>query len=286
MILPPSALSITSYHNCAPDWLSKTSIRDFRDHGPQWWKLAYLDRSIPRPVPGGVLQGNMLDCYLTEGAGAFESRYFILPEDAPNRPSARQVNAKKPSPETLAAIDYWKALEGQTPVGRDDMAILWDAVAAVKALPCWPEIEQAQAQMTIRRHSEGLGLGLQARPDWLSIPRATLWDLKKTRDLDAFGRQAIDLGYHLQAAIAGWCLAGNGVLLEHAHLIAVEWERGARARMYEIPHDALAYADRQMRGIAAEIADRLKRKDWTDRQSAAEELPIPGWLMAKIEQAA
>ncbi len=74
--------------------------------------------------------------------------------------------------------------------------------------------------------------------------------------------------------------------LEHAYLVAVEWERGARARVYEIPHDVLSYADRQMRDLAAEIAHRLKTKDWADQQPEGEELPIPGWLMAKIEMAA
>ena len=113
-----------------------------------------------------------------------------------------------------------------------------------------------------------------------------MFDLKKVRDLDRFGAQAIDLGYHLQAAVGGWCLAGDGFALEHAYLVAVEWERGARCRIYEIPHEALAFADRQMRDVAAEISDRVKRSDWADHPDGViKPLPIPGWMMARMEAA-
>ena len=41
------------------------------------------------------------------------SNYYAVPADAPPRPSDRLRNAKKPSPETLAAVEYWVALESK-----------------------------------------------------------------------------------------------------------------------------------------------------------------------------
>ncbi len=289
-IIPASELPIEQYHRSAPAWLSKTSIRDFQSYGPAWWRMAYLDRSIPRPKPGGVEQGLALDCLLTEGADALARRFPVLPEDAPPKPSSRQRNAKKPSPDTVAAVQWWDAWEaahpGATILSADDHAILADAAAAVLAHPRWPEIEDCEAQMTVRRSSPALGLGLQSRPDWLAKERRSSFDLKKCRDLDLFPKQAIDLGYHTQAAVGGWCLAGDGFALEHAYLVAVEWEHGARCRVWEIPHEALAYADRMMRETAAEIADRLQRQDWTDHPAGEiAALPIPGWMLAKMEAA-
>lgn len=38
---------------------------------------------------------------------SFADRFVVVPEDAPAKPTSRQVNAKKPSEDTLKAIDWW-----------------------------------------------------------------------------------------------------------------------------------------------------------------------------------
>jgi hypothetical protein len=276
VIIPPDQLPIEAYHNGAsesPQWLSKTSIRDFQDMGPAWWKMAYIDRIIERPRPDGALQGLALDCYLTEGPEVFASKWAIKPEG--------MSFATKEGKE-------WKAQHvGREILAADDYNILCNAIDAVKSHPIFSEIERCAAQQTVRRMSDGLGLGLQSRPDWLDTQRGCLFDLKKCRDLNRFGGQAIDLGYHTQAAIAGWCLAGDGIALEHAYLVAVEWERGARCRVWEIPHSVLEHASAQMRETAADIADRIKTGDWTDHPGAEiEALPIPDFMLRRMDGAA
>jgi hypothetical protein len=267
-----SALPIEQYHNSAPQWLSKTSLRAYRENGPAWWHRRYVlgDRTIDR-TPGGAAQGSALDAYLTGGDAEF-ARLFAI----------------KPDKMSLATKEgkAWAADQGEREIiSHQDGLILADAVAAVRSLPCYEQIMRALPQTTLRRHSPGLGLGLQSRPDWHDHERGIVWDLKKTRDLTRFGRQAIDLGYHLQAAVAGWCLAGGGVAMEHAYLIAVEWEPCARARVFEIPHEALSYGDRQMRETAAEIASRLAARDWSDIQPEPEPLGIPDWMLRQMEAA-
>lgn len=291
MIIHPSVLPISEYHNsiakCEHKWLSKTSIKDFMNHGPKWWKMAYLDQTIERETPSGALQGLALDCYLTEGIMAFSRKFPLLPDDAPKKPSKTQINAKKPSPDTVSAIKWWQEWDTAHPgalyLNHEDRNILQDAVDAVRKCCVWDDLEKARAQHTIRRHSDALGLGLQSRPDWLRNDGLVLWDCKKIYDLDKLPSQAFDLGYHLQAAIAGWCLAGEGTGLEHAYLVATEWEHGARCRVYEIPHDMLEYGDRQMRDGAAEIARRIKANDWTDIQEKPGMLELPGWIQRKME---
>lgn len=267
-------LPISNYHNAIHPgkevWLSKTTLREFSEMGPAWWKLANIDKVIAKERPGGALQGLALDCYLTEGSAAFYDRFAIKPPDM----SFATKEGKA-----------WKAEhEGKEFLSDDDHAIMLDAADAVRRCSRWPEIEKSKAQATIRRHSDGLGLGLQSRPDWLNVGCGTIDDLKKTANLDTFGKQAIDLSYHLQAAIAGWCLVGDNIQLEHAYLVAVEWARGARCRVYEIPHDVLEYADKQMRKVAAEIADRLERNDWTDKQESTEQLPVPEWYRRRMNE--
>ena len=288
MILPPSALSIEEYHASVPAWLSKTSIMDFRTWGPARWYLVYVAKTLRRPVPGGVEQGQMRDCWLTEGEQAFRDRYVVIPADAPKRPSSAQLKAKKPSADTLDAIAYWSLFEGKLTVTREDYDILLDAVEAVHGLEEWPRVQEAQAQMTLRRLSSDMGFGVQSRPDWMALDgsNAITDDLKKTRSLEHFGAQALDLGYHVQAAIAGWALAGDGYEHERANLIAVEWERGARADMYRIPTEALAGGVGIFRETAAEINARMLSGDWSYRQGGAKPLPIPAWRMRQMEGAA
>jgi exodeoxyribonuclease VIII len=282
-------MPIQKYHGAysLPKWWSKTSLRYYQKHGPAWTKL-WLDDQIQPHVPDGADVGLALDCYLTEGAATFAKRYPVVPAGAPKKPSKTQREAKKPSPETVEAIHWWDefyAVYGFNCVilSHEDRTILTEAADAVRRLSCWKEIEESQAQMTVRREAAALGIGLQSRPDWLHLGRGRLRDLKKTRDLDIFGRQAIDLGYHLQAAVASWCLAGDQIAIEQASLVAVEWERGARAREFIIPHEALVAGDHDMRALAAEVADRIKRNDWTDQQEKAEMLPIPDYMMRKLE---
>lgn len=268
-IISPNELLIDAYHSSAPDWLSKTSLRDYQQHGPEWWRQAYIAGTLKRPQPGGAAQGAYLDCWLTEGEEMFWRRHVVAPDGLDRRTKEGKAWAENNG--------------GKTIVSGDDYLILRDAIAAVNSHPMWPRIAACQAQMTVRRHTASLGLGLQSRPDWLSADRRTLFDLKKTRDLDIFGRQAIDLGYHLQAAIAGWCLAGDGHALDDAYLVAVEWERGARCRVYRIPDQALEAGYKAMRASAGELAHRIKTGDWADYPPESEPLAIPAWMVAKME---
>jgi hypothetical protein len=270
-ILPPAAVPIGAYHDSVPQWLSKTSLRDYIDHGPAWWHKAYITKTLKRQTPEGAEQGLALDCYLTEGADTYGDRYVIKPEGHDGR--------TKEGKAWLAGLGDRKAISAK------DHAILMDAVDAVRGCACWSDIERAKAQQTIRRESPSLGLGLQARPDWIDLDRGALWfDLKKTRDLDLFGKQAINLGYHLQASVGRWTLAGEGIQMGPAILIAVEWEPGARCRPFEIPEYAIDDGEKQMRDAAAAIADHIKRNDWTNPQAPVAPLEIPEYMRRKMEQ--
>lgn len=54
-----------------------------------------------------LIVGDAYHCAALE-PDLFPSRFVVAPEDAPNRPSKRQIGAKKPSADTLTAIDFWR----------------------------------------------------------------------------------------------------------------------------------------------------------------------------------
>ena len=267
VIIPPQDCTITDYHAAAPAWFSKTTLRLFSELGAPWFRL-WLDGKVAKPHPKGADQGLALDALLTDGRNALNNRFAFAPDNLDRR--------------TKAGKEWADAQAGKTILTAEDALIIEDAAAAVRSCSAWSAIEKSLAQHTIRRHSPALGFGLQSRPDWYLPAQETLFDLKKTRDLTRFGSQAIDLGYHLQAAVARWCLGNDNI---RAFLVAVEWERGARCRVYEIPADVLAYADAEMRTIALEISRRMASNDWTDHQAEAEPLPVPGWMKARMEAA-
>ncbi len=296
MILPPSALPIDRYHaaafNMDDRWLSKTSIRDFQEHGPAWWDLAYNQQEVERPTPDGVEQGLALDCFLTEGEAVFRARYPEIPEDAPKRPTKAQWAAAKPSPQSILAVGWWrqwsKAHPGTLELGAADRLILVDAAAAVRALPCWSDMEASMAQATVRRKAEGALFGIQSRPDFLFLPAGgpcRYRDLKKCRSLRFFDDDADRLGYCCQAAVAGYALAGDGISMESASLVAVEWERGARAEEVTIPDEVLDLAWKELQATAGEIARRMEANDWRQVQEKPRALRVGYKLRQRMEAA-
>lgn len=272
MILTPDQMPIGLYHGAegAPRWLSKTSLNKYKTMGPKWWKKAYIDS--PRLVqkrPAGATEGMAIDTYLTEGAESFYAKFAI-------KPHGMKLNER-------AGIEWKLEHAGKEIMSDEDHEILLDVVDAVRNCCRWPMIEKSLAQRTIRRDQPALGIGLQSRPDWISPECGTIDDLKKCADLDKLPTQAYELGYLTQAAIGGWCAAGDGICIEHSYLVAGEWAIGARCRVYEIPHEILAHADREMRKLAAEVAERIATNNWTDNQEAPEVLPIPAWVERKMQ---
>jgi PDDEXK-like domain of unknown function (DUF3799) len=67
---------------------------------------AWLVQRWTEPESEPIATGRALDCMLLE-PNRFEERFIITPDDAPRRPTALMRNAKKPSAETLRAIDWW-----------------------------------------------------------------------------------------------------------------------------------------------------------------------------------
>ena len=81
MILTPHQLPISEYHGAGgcPRWWSKTSLMNYKKYGPKWMGL-YLQGQIHTERPDGALQGQAIDCYLTEGAEAFAKQWAIKPD--------------------------------------------------------------------------------------------------------------------------------------------------------------------------------------------------------------
>lgn len=135
-------------------------------------------------------------------------RYVVVPSDAPRRPSRAQWEAKKPSPESAAAMAWWRefsaSAEGRQIVSAEDYAITQMQLQALADEPTIAGIlREGRGEVSVFWRCKRTGVYCKARPDWMTPAvgrRVTLLDLKSTADEspNGFGRAAARMGYHLQ----------------------------------------------------------------------------------------
>ena len=86
-------------------------------------ELAHSPLALKQYIEGGktttaaMTAGSLLDCLLFE-PHRLEERFFIMPENAPKKPTSAQLNAKKPSAESLEQMAQWDEIM-QAVNGRD-----------------------------------------------------------------------------------------------------------------------------------------------------------------------
>ena len=86
--------------------LSFSSLKAFMKSPKDFIDYKFAERKSTKSMDLGTLV-HLLVLEPTK----FEERYAILPDDAPKKPSITQINAKKPSDDTLKAIAYWNEFE-------------------------------------------------------------------------------------------------------------------------------------------------------------------------------
>lgn len=185
-------------------------------------------------------QGSLVDCLITE-PDSFGLRYVEQPACAPKRPTSAQLNAKKPAPATVEAIEFWRDFDDQAQ-GREPITKAWldNAWRIVETLHLDPLIGPL---LELPRISQEPHFWVDAehqapcryKPD---LENEYLIDLKKGASATprTFAAQAYKLGYDIQ--IAHYSLGyedRNGRPPEKMGFIVYEWEW---------PHDcALIWAD-------------------------------------------
>lgn len=173
-----------------------------------WAEYRAPNRPAREPAPR-MFTGTLAHCSVLE-PDAMASRYIVVPEDAPRRPTAAQWKAKKPSPESVAAMEWWAGFNeraaGRLIVTAAQYETTQRQVAAVLAVPELAHLlEDGRPESSVFWIDEETGAFCKARPDWVRpLPdgRVILLDLKTTVDPSpqAFGRTIFSFGYHRQAA--------------------------------------------------------------------------------------
>lgn len=270
------------YHSGAG--VSKSAL-DLVARSPRhyWERYINPDREPNTPTPAMII-GSAVHSAVLE-PDLFPNEYITLPDDAPNRPTSRQVNAKKPSPDTLIAIDWWRDFEaansGRTILGADDYQLCLAIRDAVHAHPvAGPLFAEGVAEQSYYVTEPETGELIKCRPDWIT-GNGMMVDLKTTEDAspDGFAKSVANFRYFVQAP---WYLD----ILERLYgeappyflFVAVEKKRPHAIGVYFVDNVQLDLGRRRYMKDLRSISHCKAAGDFPDYSSQIEPLRLPKWL--------
>lgn len=256
-----------------------------------WAKYINPDRPAEAPkkhfVVGSITNDVLLQAHL------LDEQYVVVPADAPRRPTSAQLNAKKPSDETVAAIEWWddfnEKVGGRTVVEADDYDRACRMRDAVHAHPAARVLlKQGIAEKTLYFEEPETGAKCKCRPDFIGVMpnnEHMLIDLKTTSDAspDSFGRSALSWRYHVQAAFYSegfYHATGNFpqifgfVVVEKEYPFAVACYY-ADERTLELGHNAY------MKNLQTYL-DCLQSGVWPGYSEKLERLALPEYIFKQL----
>lgn len=229
-----------------------------------------------------------------EGDNSFNSEFVVVPEDAPKRPTDRQIFAKKPSTETLHAIDWWGQFEtlaaGKTIISRDDYIDIIGIRDSVNNHPFAKLLlADGVSETTVIFDIDVLGekVRCKCRPDRTpSLEMGVLLDLKTTIDAgEGFLRQALKYGYIQQAAfyVDGFNRAmeitGQEMRMDAFAFIAVEKTKPYRVEVWEVENDFLMWGRSEYERLLKIEVECRRAGHWPNYQNAgADYLIKPAYI--------
>ncbi len=204
-------LSMDEYHGdvCVGPSLSASRLHTLIAECPAiFWETSPLNPKRVDDKSTSALDIGRAAHALVLGEPEFRAHFVVLPEDVPNRPSKRQRSAKKPSQDTLDAIEFWDGVfaSKKTIVPAEAFKTI---VAMADAQRRSPQVARAftdgAPEQSLIWLDEETGIFLKSRPDWLPDDPASrpLTQYKTCRSIEPrkLSMDAFSYGYHIGAAL-------------------------------------------------------------------------------------
>lgn len=221
----------------------------------------------------------------------FERAFFVLPTDAPRRPSSVQRNAKKPSPETIEAIRWWDefnaAAAGRTMLTDEQMDQSTAIANAVRNNPVAAKyLDGGLFEQALTWEDQETGLPCKARTD-LIVPRTkVLADLKTTGTIEdfRFGRVAARMGYHCQLAhYRNGVYSALGWQPKKVVLIVVESAAPHDVAVFVASDMDLLTGENEVRSLLIKLKGCLESDRWPGRYEEETPLVLPNYVFDEEE---
>lgn len=233
--------------------------------------------------------GKALHCATLEPE-VFERTYTVVPTDAPRYPTSAQWNAKKSSPESVAAMDYWRQWEADN-AGRIRLAMAdYDRARfmadSVRRHPVAAGLlVGGDREITFRWMDEETGLRCKSRAD-LYAAGEFLMDLKSCRDAspEGFARAVHTYGYDVQAAHYVEGVRACGDSIRYMVFCAVESEPPFVCQPYLLDAEAEQRGYTLRRRAMKRQAECLQSGHWPGYSDSLGEIHLPTYAFFGIEE--
>lgn len=281
-------LSNEEYH--AGDGISKSGLDDFA-RSPEIYYALHKDPKRPaRETKAGQLEGTLAHCSVLE-PNEFNHRYLVIPADAPRRPTEAQLNAKNPSPQSVAAMSWWEDFNarngGKQIITGDQYEVAMRQAESVRRLPQVAEILSAgHAEVSAYWTDPKTGVLCRCRPDWKhpAGSGSILMDLKTCGDASPaeFARQIARKSYHRQDAFYsdGYRMASGEDVLAFI-FVAVESQYPYAACATMLDDDGREQGRAENRRLIDRYADCLVTDIWPGYSKEIEMVSLPAWALDK-----
>jgi hypothetical protein len=218
-------------------------------------------------------------------------RFIVLPEDAPRRPTSAQVNAKKPSPETLVQIEWWQkfdsANDGKITVDPETYEKIKGAFDSFCAHPIAAQmVSDSKCEQSYFTVDEQTGLWVKARPDgFCQSDRGNyIFDYKTTGRSSArpadFARQVASLGYDLSAChYMAVTEAVTGKRPDGFYWIVQEMAAPFAISIFQASDEMLLRAEQKRRSLLNQIAVAETTGDYPAYSNDVVVIDIPKWAI-------
>lgn len=277
-------VSNDAYHSGAG--VSKSGL-DLIARSPLHYWSAYLDpQREPREETPAMMLGTAIHSAVLEPQ-LFASDYVVVPEGAPKRPTKTQLSAKKPSDDTVAAIEWWREFDarygGKTILTADDYDTCTSIQTNVRRHPAAQTLmKEGEAELSVYWRDDETGVLCKCRPDWMNYQANVIVDVKSTEDAspEGFQRSIQKYGYHVQAA---WYLDGfkaaTGTAPKAFIFAAFEKKRPYATAFYYADADMIELGRILYRERLNAYAECLKRNSWPGYPAQLQAISLPAWVL-------
>lgn len=278
-------MSFEEYH--AVDALSASGLR-LLARSP--WHYRNRSQTVPTRA---MLRGSLAHCAVLE-PDAMATRYVVVPDDAPKRPTPAQWAATKSNESSQAAKAWWNDFNtstgGRQIVEASDYAITKLQLDALRSNETIARLlGNCTTEVSVFWVDKATGLYCKARPDCVAPVDARtddLMDLKSAKDESpsGFGRIAAAMGYHLQAAhyAAGWEAAARKKVGSFL-FAAVTSAPPVLAVPYTLTDEIRAQAEDERAELMTRYAWCLKEGQWPAYGDGVQLLDFPAYAKRSSE---
>lgn len=283
---------------CVGPSVTSGGLRRIERHGPEYfWAYSALNpEALPDVDSPAKKFGRLVAAFVEGGVAGLTAHYKVLPEDAPQRPTAPQIRAFErdgywsESAEPRAAFyESWDA-DPREEIAASDMEQLTAMMTALARDPASEIAFFGIPELDMIWQDEETGLWCLSRLDIVGLD-GTLVDHKTcTPGAAAFNgayvdRKITDFGYYQQLALAaeGWEIlmghppSATGIFMQRTD---APWSTILR----NVPADAIEIGRYQNRRARRLIRKGLDTGHWPGPGEEMGSYEMPDWLSKRLRQ--